>query len=287
MEINELSKTLATSLGVDEAKATEVISSLKINIFTDDEKSQFENNVKKIGYESGKVAEKEMTLKNLKKAKGLEIEANSIDELFDKYADSVKSNFSGDTDVKLKEKDETILKLQKTIQETENEKNQIKTEFSQKLKETKSNTLLNSEIAKIKVEIPEQVRVLGDKAIEKYIDAKLEQHSLLFKSKFKIDFDENENPIFKDSQGNILVDKTQSPLKINEVVQMFAKDNWLDISATSQRQGRDGQNSGKTSGDNLKGMTETELVKYCADNGILKNSKAHDEVYLKWKTANK
>lgn len=287
MDIQELAKTLATTLAVDEAKVTEAITSLNVNVFTNEEKTSLETNLKKIGYNEGKVAEKEMTLKNLKKSKGLDIEANSIEDLFDKFSENIKSTFTGDIDVKLKEKDETIIKLQKTVQDNVNEFEQFKKVESKKVKDVKADFIIQQEISKIAIEVPPQITALGEKEVDKYIEQKQKQNSLLFKSQFILEFDENGNEIFCDSLGNLLVDNVQNPLKRSDVITKFAKDNYLTI-PTTQRSGRNGQSSHTgTSGDNFKGMSETEFYAKMKAQGIEAGTTAITPYFLKWKEANK
>ena len=283
----EILKALATSLEVDETKVAEVIKSLNVEVLTKDERTQLETNLKKLAYNEGKTAEKEMTLKNLKKAKGLEIEAYSIEELFDKHSEIIKSQFTGDVDLKLKEKDAVIGKLQKTVQEKESEFENFKKVESKKVKDVKADFIIQQEISKIAIEVPTQISALGEKEVDKYIEQKQKQNSLLFKSQFILEFDENGNEIYYDSQGNLLVDNVQNPLKRSDVMTKFAKDYYLTI-PTVQRQGRGGSSSSfNTSGENFKGMSEVEFFKVMKSKGIENGTSAIQPYFLKWKEANK
>lgn len=272
------SEVLKTAL-TDETKEL----ALDVTVLTSEEKATLESNIKKQGYSEGKKAGEEMQFKNFKNSKGLEIEANNFDDYFSKFEESVKSNFTGDLDAKLVERDSKISKLQKSLLEKDSLIESTKSEYDNKLKGIRANTLIESEVSKLEFDVPATIEALGETEVSKYIEAKRKQALTLFKSTYKTDFVEDK-AVFLNSDGKKLTNELQDDLAISDVMKQFAKNNYLTI-AENNRKGRGGQNSSHTSGT-LKGVSKDQMVSNLRSKKILGTAEG-DAVYAKWLQDNK
>lgn len=216
-----------------------------LHILDDTKLNELKTTLKKDGYEEGKTAGSEMTVKELKKKWGIEKEGKSIDSLFGYVNEKVLSDAKIEPEKKVKELSDSLANLQQTLQQKESEWSGLIQQKDQTIKSIKSEAILLQSIPKVE----------GYKT----------NHLLAaFKSDgFGIDIDENNNvvPVLN---GKPLKDQYEKPLPLDKVFS-----DWMTNSGFTVAQGGGGRGAGNAfpqSGSQFK--TESDMFKHMEQNKI-------------------
>ena len=216
-----------------------------LHILDETRLNELKTTLKKDGYEEGKTAGSEMTVKELKKKWGIEKEGKSIDSLFGYVNEKVLSDAKIEPEKKVKELSDSLANLQQTLQQKESEWSGLIQQKDQTIKSIKSEAILLQSIPKVE----------GYKT----------NHLLAaFKSDgFGIDIDENNNvvPVLN---GKPLKDQYEKPLPLDKVFS-----DWMTNSGFTVAQGGGGRGAGNAfpqSGSQFK--TESDMFKHMEQNKI-------------------
>lgn len=216
-----------------------------LHILDETRLTELKTTLKKDGYEEGKTAGSEMTVKELKKKWGIEKEGKSIDSLFGYVNEKVLSDAKIEPEKKVKELSESLATLQQTLQQKESEWSGLIQQKDQTIKSIKSEAILLQSMPKVE----------GYKT----------NHLLAaFKSDgFGIDIDENNNvvPVLN---GKPLKDQYEKPLPLDKVFS-----DWMTNSGFTAAQGGGGRGAGNAfpaGGSQFK--TESDMFKYMEQNKI-------------------
>ena len=234
------------------------LSVSKVNLFTDEQLNDLQNNVKKSGYEEGKTAGTEMTIKELKKKWNIEKEGKSIESLYGYVNEKVLNDAKLPLDEKVKELNTSLTSLQQKYQsDTETWQKQL----SQK----------DGEIKSIKNEY-----FLG--SIMPKLDGYKTNHLIAaFKSDgYSLQYDEEKNMPYITLNGNAIKDPVQNYETPDKVL-----NSWLQSTGFGkQSQGRGGGNEGGGAFSEFK--TEQDMFKYLQNNKIDPSSKQGEEIINKF-----
>lgn len=216
-----------------------------LHILDDTKLNELKTTLKKEGYEDGKTAGSEMTVKELKKKWGIEKEGKSIDSLFGYVNEKVLSDAKIEPEKKVKELSNSLATLQQTLQQKESEWSGLIQQKDQTIKSIKSEAILLQSMPKVE----------GYKT----------NHLLAaFRSDgFGIDIDENNNvvPVLN---GKPLKDQYEKTLPLDKVFS-----DWMTNSGFTAAQGGGGRGAGNAfpqSGSQFK--TESDMFKYMEQNKI-------------------
>lgn len=222
----ELNSFLTDTLGVDLEKLKEGLTSedevavefKPLSIMSDEDLDGVKTKVKKDGYEEGKIAGVEMSIKESKEKFGLEFDGKSMAN----FADALKTKVIADAKI---EPNKKITDLNHSL---ENLQKQYKTDIE----------LKDGEIGRFQKTIDEY-KINGD--IARYLPDGLKgintnQFSLLSRNEFGFSYEEGTFVVSKD--GTILRDKLEKPLPVKDVLTTYAKKNgWV------KTEGRGGDDS--------------------------------------------
>lgn len=216
-----------------------------LHILDDAKLNELKTTLKKDGYEEGKTAGSEMTVKELKKKWGIEKDGKSIDSLFEYVNEKVLSDAKIEPEKKVKELSESLANLQQTLQQKESEWSGLIQQKDQTIKSIKSEAKLLQSIPKV--------------------DGYKTNHLLAaFRSDgYSIDIDENENiiPVFN---GKVLKDKYEKPLPLDKVFS-----DWMTQSGFTAAQGGGGRGAGNYFPQGgLQFKTESDMFKHMEQNKI-------------------
>ena len=225
----------------DEEHEIEVSQALIMN---DEKLTELKETVKKQGYEEGKTAGSEMTIKDLKKKFGIEAEGKSVDSFYKHATEKILTDAGKETEPKIKELQTSLEKLQ----------NQYQTDISER--ETQIGSLKN----KIK---DTQTTGMLMQSMPQLNGVKPNQAATLFKMEYELDYDENNNPIVK-KNGAVLKNKMEQPIPYNEVLTDFlTQNNWL-----AQQGGRGGGSTTTTGGGSSQFKTINDVFRHMEKNKI-------------------
>ena len=308
MDINQnVIKTLAGTLQVDEGKLTEVLTNPEASpealgipegqFFTNEQKAQFEQNVQKSGYEKGKVAGTEMLFKDIK-SKYADIEADDVPTLISKLQEvneakklqeieALKKELGTGTDERLEalksqlgERDNSFKALQERYegekQKHQNELNSMKRDFMMQ----GANSEIMRAVGTLQFNVPAEIEKAGDEAIQNFISKKRQNAYNLFKAQYSVDFTEDGKPMFK--QGDKIVkDNYENILPVEKFINDFAKENYLEVKRDASP-GRGSGNSRSLTG--LKACkTRDDFYAYMEKQGISLNTDEGTKMYIEWK----
>lgn len=217
------------------------IEAAKVSFLTEDQIAELKNNVKKDGYEEGKNAGSEMTIKELKRKWGIEKEGKSIESLFNYVNDKVLTDAKIEPESKVKE-------LTHSLENLQNKYTQDLTDWEQKYNQKESEIMSIKQDSIISQKIP---------AIEGY-----KRNHLM--AAFKAD-----GFGVKIEEGNIVPTKNGNPIK-NELENYESADNvinnWLADSGYIKHEGRGGStqqgggfNEFKTMDDVMKHLEKNKI----------------------------
>lgn len=248
MKLQDFIKTLADTLKVDATKLTEALNSKedvtlelpKLKVFTEDEFSQLENNLKKLGYNDGKTAGTEMTAKELKKLAGVEVESKDITKIVEAITSKVKEDANIEPNKKVEEFKKSLSELQKIVAEKETKLTELKDIYSKKELENKIVSL----IPKNSIGLDNKT-ILNDMRSNGY------------------DIKEVDGVLTVTKNGTTLKDEIQNPKKFEAVATEFLQDKkWLK----ADKNGRGGADEYGGSSISIKSMDDFE--KYTKEKGI-------------------
>jgi uncharacterized protein YsxB (DUF464 family) len=263
-------------------------------------------NVQKEKYENGKIAGVEMTLKDLKKKYGEEVDLEGtkdfdtlltkligynteklqieIADLKDKEGQEVNTQVEN-LEMKLEKEKQKIEALQSQIKEKELTFENSKLEMKKAFNQEKANNSLLQNFSGLQFTIPKHIEALGDDEVEKYNKTQKLNAINLFKSRYSVDYDDEGNEIVIDKMNNeALKDDLQNYQKLSALIMPFAKNNYLNIHTEETPKGRKPGSGRKTS---FIGMSKEALYAYAKENGIRENSNEFDVLYKEFKDANK
>ena len=207
------------------------------------QETELRENLIKTGYNDGKVAGEEMTIKEIKRLKGLDFEGKTIENLVSSYDKKVMTEAGAEPTAKVKELQSSLETLQGKYQ------NDIKA------KEEELNAL-NGKIKQIDIDST----VLRD--APKLEGIKPEHALLIFKQSHQLDKEDGTGIIVKDSFGNVIKNELESPMSYKDVFTNFAKENnWLGSPDGRGGENQHGQSNGsfKTMNDIMKHMEKENI----------------------------
>lgn len=185
----------------------EEITVPEVHVFTNEELEQRDSNTKSAGYNEGKTAGEDMTVKQIKRDYGLDsVQGKDIKNVMDAYRDKINADASREPNKQVEELTAQITTLQGTVQTLEQEKQQAL--------DNNSKMQLNN---KLYMDMPEGLPV-----------SKNEYMAVL--SANGVDFESHEGAIVVKRNGNVERDsKTGSPIQPKDFMASFAKDKWGDM----------------------------------------------------------
>jgi hypothetical protein len=226
-----------------------------VHVFTDDEKQTLENNMKKDGYNEGKTAGSEMTIKEIKQMEGLDFEGKTADKLVENLRAKIQSDAQKKPNEQVEEWKQSYNQLKKTY-ETE------KQALNQQLQSLQSE--------KKDIEITEKLK----QGFGKLNNIDAGDAALIAKNTYNFDFDDNGNVIVKNG-NQTLKNNVGEPRDYREVLTELAQyKNWLE------KDGRGGGNS--TGGGNGSFKTKQDLFRYMEKEGIEPDSQQGQEMITKF-----
>ena len=315
MELNKITvDKLAGLLKIDASNLAEALTKTNVpielpeKIYTQSDVDILSENIQKEKYESGKVAGKEMTLKDLKKqySTKLGIELDGIKDyssLYEKIVSfkteklnlelvALKENSSKETSLQLEAME---LKIDKFKQEKEALQSQItdnelihqnkKLDLQKRFNGEKGNNSLLQQFSGLRCFIPKQIENLGEEEIEKYIKTQKNNAIDLFKISHKIDYDEEGKEVVIDKETNEpLKDDLQNYQSLSNLIMPFVKKNYLNIQTDEKKVGRDGKDLGRKI--SYSGMNEDEFFKTMKEKNIPQNTNEFDTAYSEFRKSN-
>ena len=312
MELNQITvDKLAGLLKIDAKNLAEALTKADVlielpeKIFTQSDIDILSENIQQEKYEIGKAAGKEMTLKELKKQYSAElgIELDGIKDypsLYEKIVSfkteklnlelvALKENSGKETSSQL---EAMVLKIDKFKQEKEVLQSQIKDnelihqnaklDLQKRFNGEKGNNSLLQQFSGLQFSIPKQIKNLGEEEIEKYIRTQKNNAINLFKTSYKIDYDdEGKEMVINNVTNETLKDDLQNPQKLADLIMPFAKQNYLNIQTDEKKVGRDGKIIGRKL--SYAGMNEDEFFKTMKDKNIQQNTNDFDTAYSEFR----
>jgi len=211
--------------------------------FINDEQLEgLKKEVSETAYIKGKDVGREVTIKEIKKRKGLDFEGKTVDTLIKYYDGKVLNDASIEPDKKIKELESSL----------DNLRNQYESDIK-----TKDNEILSykSEVKKSKIDnklmsiIPSNLQGIKQK-----------QAAILFKTDNSIDLNENGDLVVMNN-GEVLKDKMEKPIPINDVLNEYIiKNNWINSDGRSGGNSTSNYSSGfKTLNDVMKHMEKNNI----------------------------
>lgn len=191
------------SQGIEKGEIS--ITDEKIKLFTDEELSKREKKIESTSYNKGKVDGVEIEWKETKRKLGIEIEGKNGDEILNAFKEKVLTDAKIEPSKKISELEQIASQLRTNLQTAEKEKNDLLTNFQNKEKEYKINSLLTT--------------IIPDNAVSETFTKN--DVSALFKANgYAIDIQEGkEVALFN---GEIVKDeKTLEPLPVKNVMDKF------------------------------------------------------------------
>lgn len=264
----DFSKHLTDTLGVNLEQLKEAITSekevevtYKTGMLMDDETlTTLKEDVKKQGYNEGKVAGVEMAIKLGKEKFGLEFEGKTIENFGESLKIKTLSDAKVPADKKVKELSTSLETLQgkyeTDISLKENEITKIKTEF----KNVQIQSVIQSQV-------PKEV-----------VAVKPSQFAALVSMEYSFDYNEDDVLVVS-KNGKLLKDNLEKPIPIPDVLTTFAKTNgWLDA------EGRGGGDAGEGGSNGFKTMNE--VYKHMEENEINPMSNKGKQLITDFETKN-
>jgi len=229
----------------------------KMNLFTDEQVEMLGGNKKKEGYEEGKLAGSEMTVKDLKKRFGIEKEGKTADLLYNHIIEKILFDAKIEPEKKVKELQESLTSLQNKYQ---SDSEQWKSTIEQKdneVKAIKTETLLLQSLPKVE----------GYKTNHILAAFKSDGYGVLVDEQNKVIPTLNDKPI---------KDAVENPEDLSKVI-----NSWLSTSGyVKGSEGRGGSNDNGGSFSEFK--TLSDVMKYMEKNKINPTERQGEEILKKF-----
>lgn len=247
MKIQIGNKTFEVSKEALESNPNEIKLDFDGTLRTSEEESVFIENQKKEARKEGI----EIAVKQYRDEFGFQ------GRTLDKLIEAVKAKTLEDAKI---EPEEQLKKLQQTIQEKE--------------------TALQSALGRIGEKENELTSFKKNIKLDKFLDGVIPEKTLLpkddmkliLKTKLKFDFDENENIVTLDSNGNVIKDPTTAnPKQAKDVVDLFFKENQNYLTPISGGAGGEDSKSGG------KKKSIDDFIKEQKDKGVKLNTPEFNE----------
>lgn len=227
----EALKTAISSVNEEKLELTPV------HIYTDEELTTLKDNMGKEGYNRGKVAGVEMEFKEIRDELGIEVEGKDFRKLISKYSEKVLADAKMEPNKKITDLTNDLTKLQETLRQTEEEKKREISDLKSKFDKMEVESLVKSKITD-------------------------EDTYLIYRGKYDIRKTETGFEIVDLKTNEVLKDKMQTPVKVEEHLNSFIE------SRKGNPAGRGGTDdfSFKTGTESLK--TRSEVETYCEKNKV-------------------
>lgn len=308
----KLIESIATDLKVDAVELQKLLEDEKVienykeelkssvTIFwSNEDKETFETNWGKEKYDEGKVAGMEMPFKEYKKANYPDTTSKDFSELINSILENtvkdketalekLKGELGGDVDEQVlklnkdkEELDEKILKLQGTIGENETKhKGELET-LNQSILTGKTNDTLNKAIAGLNISVGD---IKEEKAQQEFLSRERNNLAVLFKNNHTMEYGED-NKLIISKNGEKLLDGTQSPMTLEDIILPFAKENYVQLDREVQS-GRGGDDSKIVIKGAANIKSNEDFNAYIKDNDIQPNTPESDAVWTEAKKYN-
>lgn len=205
----------------------------QVHIMTDDSLNELKTTVKKSGYEEGKTAGSEMTIKEMKRKSGLDYEGKSDEQFITELTKKIEKDKGVEPNKKISELTESVTNLQNLMKQKEDEVKDWSSKYSGLEKTTKVNEVLLSKV-------PKNINGVTPKQFA----------TLLQTEGYSIDFTDSGEP-FATLHGKPLKDQLEKHLPIDSVLTDYAKtNNWI------KAEGRGGNDDQGTGGTEFKTMND-------------------------------
>ena len=233
LKVEDLTQVLASEEEVD-FKLPE-----NIKIFTTDEFEQIKDNHGKNKYDEGKIASKEMLLKEMSKKAGFENPIKDDDELLKSYKEQILKDASIEPNKKVDELQMSLEKLQGVVSEKEKQLLDLESTFRQKETRITAQSLIP--------DLPENIGLSKSEAV----------------SLFFLNHEIKDDGIYKN--GEKMKDQYEKPLDLSSAVSGYVSDKGWD--KAPEPRGRGG-GSGSSQSSNGKPTNLTEFEAYISQKGI-------------------
>jgi hypothetical protein len=221
------------------------------HIMTEEILTELKTTVKKQGYEEGKTAGSEMTIKEMKRKAGLEFEGKTDDQFIQEFTKKIEKEKGIEPNKKIQELTESLTKLQTLAEQKEGEVKQWSEKYTGLQRDTMANEI-----------------ILGK--IPKNITGVTPKHfSALFKMEgYQVATDDS-GAVVVMQNGKPLKDKLEKPIPVENVLLDFAKtNNWISAEGRGAGdEGGAGNGEFKTMNDVFKFM-ETNKINPMSPQGI-------------------
>ena len=232
-DVEELTKVLTSEEEVD-FKLPE-----NIKIFTNDEFEQIKDNHGKSKYDEGKIASKEMLLKEMSKSIGFETSIKDSEELLKAYKNQILNDASIEPNKKVEELQLSLEKLQNIVSEKDKAYSELENTFKQKETKIKAQSLIP--------DLHESLGLSKDEAVSLFFM----NHSI------------KDDGIYKN--GQILKDKLEKPLVLEDAISVYVSEKgWNQPLKPTGR----GGGSGSSSSSNGNPSSLKEFEEYISQKGL-------------------
>ncbi len=228
---------------------------------------------KKEGYLDGKVAGEEMSVKDIKRSKGLEFEGKTVDSLVEYYNTIVESKPQKVKEEVSTEYEKDINALRLKLDEKDNEINNL----IQKHQNNRIDSVIDNHFNAIQIEIPSNIA--DEKQRSEYVKTILDKEKTFFKSKYNFSL-ENENIIAKNGE-QILKDDLQNPLSIDNLVKSHIESSFIPVK--QKKKGRGDGDYTPTHNELSDIRTRDEFNQYLDNKKILIASSEGGALYNEWR----
>lgn len=303
MELNDKNlEVLAAGLKIAKEDLTKALTTdeefnLERIVYTDEEWSKLEKNIKDQEYHKGKEAGFEMPLKDLKKdyseKYGVETEGiKDFKELFDKVLSNettkLKETFNGNAGDKEKKFVDQIEELKKTEQALREKLQETESTWEQKLQAQMEETnvsIVNNQLLKIADSIPfavpKEVQNGGKEKIMDFVNKQKDIFLTTYKSKYDFSF-EDKKFIIKSGEETVK-NNLLEPVDPSEHALEFAKSNYFNLTE-NQVINRDGS---QKYGNTFHGMPLEDFQAKMKQEGHHPHSNEYAVYLSEWQDKNK
>ena len=284
-KIKEIEKATGIQ-GLQEAiDSTEVVDVqlTKTKHFTEQDYNILYDNLTKQAFDNGKYEEaktagEEMSVKNAKKKEGLDFEGKSVDNLVEYYKKQLQlAKESNESEIK-NQYESDISKLRESLTAKDAEINEMNTLF----KNNKINSPIDSFFNSLNIEVPAHIK--DEQKAKEYIKTERNRHNVYFKSMNKRDVDEHGNIITLDENGNVLKDEKLQPITIDNLLDNYVKDSFVNVKQEIKGRGEKDRLPGNGV-SNIKSISD--LNEYAKKKGIKPNTPEMDAITIEFMKNNK
>jgi len=272
-------EALKTALTTPDAKVDEIIPT-SIKVFLENDYNTLIDNVQKEGkmvngvliggYENGKKAEREMTVKNLKRTHNIENnEIKTIDDVLSVLVEKAKGDSGKSEPEAVKELKKEKEQLQILAQSKDKEIADLISKNETTIKQAAVKGAIERVVSSLNIDAPDSVingqrELVIDKAMQKY----------------RIENEDGRSVVYDNSTGVKMVDSLQNPLPIEVVITNFAK-GYVSLKGSEGGRGAASSKNNNQSGSEVGNIkNKVDLENYLRNKGVSPTSQEATSIML-------